>query len=675
MEFLYPSFLWALGILAIPIIIHLFYFRRFKRVEFSNVRMLKEIKEETASRSKLKNLLVLLSRLLAIAALVFAFAQPFLSDGKKIKKGNNAVSVFVDNSFSMNATQNDIPLIDIAKEKAREIVNAYSDQDQIQILTHDFEGRHQRLVSKEDALALVDQIEPSPEVKSMDLILARQAQALNLGEENKVSFIVSDFQRSVADTEAEIDTSYELNLVPIQTAQEANITIDSAWFDSPVAMPNQNNKLNVRITNYSDDVADGLRLSLTQGQEEKPLGSLSINARATIEDTVNISFLKTGYQDAILKISDYPVQFDDTYYLSFYAKEKISVLSINEASGNRYISAMFEALPTFNIINESANQVKYDQLGNNDLVILNDLSAISSGLSSELTDYVMEGGNLLIFPSKRSDIDSYNRMLGRLETDRLGEWTDTERKVNRVNTDEFVFSEVYLDRNRNNLKLPTTQGNFNLSGFQSASQERLLTYRDGKVMLAKYAKGRGNVYLSSAPLDNEYNDIAINAEIFVPMLYKMALASGVKQEIAYTIGKDEVITIDHNNQSADLVYHIKGASEFIPAQTNAGNTTFLTTNNQIRNAGFYDVTLGEQRISRLAYNYDRKESDLRYMSADELRSQYEDWKLNVMESQLNADIGNMVKESNNGIPLWRWCVILALVFLAIEQLLLRFWKS
>lgn len=155
----------------------------------------------------------------------------------------------------------------------------------------------------------------------------------------------------------------------------------------------------------------------------------------------------------------------------------------------------------------------------------------------------------------------------------------------------------------------------------------------------------------------------------------MALASGVKKEIAYTIGKDEVITIDHNNQSADLVYHIKGASEFIPAQTNAGNTTFLTTNNQIRNAGFYDVTLGEQRISRLAYNYDRKESDLRYMSADELRSQYEDWKLNVMESQLNADIGNMVKESNNGIPLWRWCVILALVFLAIEQLLLRFWKS
>lgn len=675
MEFLYPSFLWALGILAIPIIIHLFYFRRFKRVEFSNVRMLKEIKEETASRSKLKNLLVLLSRLLAIATLVFAFAQPFLSDGKKIKKGNNAVSVFVDNSFSMNATQNDIPLIDIAKEKAREIVNAYSDQDQIQILTHDFEGRHQRLVSKEDALALVDQIEPSPEVKSMDLILARQAQALNLGEENKVSFIVSDFQRSVADTEAEIDTSYELNLVPIQTAQEANITIDSAWFDSPVAMPNQNNKLNVRITNHSDDVADGLRLSLTQGQEEKPLGSLSINARATIEDTVNINFLKTGYQDAILKISDYPVQFDDTYYLSFYAKEKISVLSINEASGNRYISAMFEALPTFNIINESANQVKYDQLGNNDLVILNDLSAISSGLSSELTDYVMEGGNLLIFPSKRSDIDSYNRMLGRLETDRLGEWTDTERKVNRVNTDEFVFSEVYLDRNRNNLKLPTTKGNFNLSGFQSASQERLLTYRDGKVMLAKYAKGRGNVYLSSAPLDNEYNDIAINAEIFVPMLYKMALASGVKKEIAYTIGKDEVITIDHNNQSADLVYHIKGASEFIPAQTNAGNTTFLTTNNQIRNAGFYDVTLGEQRISRLAYNYDRKESDLRYMSADELRSQYEDWKLNVMESQLNADIGNMVKESNNGIPLWRWCVILALVFLAIEQLLLRFWKS
>ena len=78
MQFLYPTFLYALLALAIPIIIHLFFFRRFKKVYFTNVRFLKEIKEETSARQRLKNLLVLLMRLLAMAALVLAFAQPFL---------------------------------------------------------------------------------------------------------------------------------------------------------------------------------------------------------------------------------------------------------------------------------------------------------------------------------------------------------------------------------------------------------------------------------------------------------------------------------------------------------------------------------------------------------------------------------------------------------------------
>ena len=45
-SFLYPSFLWALLFVAAPIILHLFNFRKFKKVYFSNVSLLKEIKEE-----------------------------------------------------------------------------------------------------------------------------------------------------------------------------------------------------------------------------------------------------------------------------------------------------------------------------------------------------------------------------------------------------------------------------------------------------------------------------------------------------------------------------------------------------------------------------------------------------------------------------------------------------
>ncbi|NNE29623.1 MAG: hypothetical protein HKN16_08295, partial [Saprospiraceae bacterium] len=125
MQFLFPGFLFALFALAIPVLIHLFYFRRFKKVYFTNVKFLKEVKEETNSRRRLRNFLILLSRLFAFAFIIFAFAQPFLPLDQEVQKGKKAVSVFVDNSFSMNALSEDVPLINQAKQKAREIVQGF----------------------------------------------------------------------------------------------------------------------------------------------------------------------------------------------------------------------------------------------------------------------------------------------------------------------------------------------------------------------------------------------------------------------------------------------------------------------------------------------------------------------------------------------------------------------
>ncbi|HNE48945.1 MAG TPA: BatA domain-containing protein, partial [Saprospiraceae bacterium] len=145
MQFLYPAFLFGLLALAVPVIVHLFYFRKFKTIYFTNVRFLKELKQETSARQKLKNLLVLLMRALAIAAMVFAFAQPFIPKGNVIKHGLKSVSIFIDNSYSMNATDKDLSLFEKAKFKAKELINGYKEEDNFQVLTNDFEGKHQRL--------------------------------------------------------------------------------------------------------------------------------------------------------------------------------------------------------------------------------------------------------------------------------------------------------------------------------------------------------------------------------------------------------------------------------------------------------------------------------------------------------------------------------------------------
>src|SRR5690606_33682993 len=137
MQFLYPAFLWALTALAIPVILHLFYFRRYKTVFFSNLRFLREVKEETSARNRLRNLLILLARLLALALLILAFAQPVIPLRDEVRTGTRHVSLFVDNSFSMQSFGRELSLFDKARQRARDIVTGYGTEDKFQLLGHD----------------------------------------------------------------------------------------------------------------------------------------------------------------------------------------------------------------------------------------------------------------------------------------------------------------------------------------------------------------------------------------------------------------------------------------------------------------------------------------------------------------------------------------------------------
>ncbi len=327
MQFLYPLFLVGALSLAIPVILHLFYFRRFKKVYFTNVRFLKEVKEETSSRSRLRNLLVLLMRLLAFLFLVLAFAQPFIPRGEAVKKGIKAVSVYVDNSFSMSALSQDVPLLEQAKARAREIVKSYNTEDRFQVISNEFSGRQQRLVSQEDALAAIEEIGLAPDARNLSAVLERQKQALSLGKtDNLVAYQLSDFQKSACDIARYADSTVELNLMPLQAVRERNISIDSVWFEAPVQMLNQTNPLFIRIRNHSDEPAENVRLSIQYEGQTKPVGEFAIPPRSMVTDTFNLTILRTGWREAKLSLTDYPVQFDDLYFFSFLVSEKSGYL-------------------------------------------------------------------------------------------------------------------------------------------------------------------------------------------------------------------------------------------------------------------------------------------------------------------------------------------------------------
>jgi len=678
MEFLYPNFLWALLAILIPVIIHLFYFKRFKKVYFSNTKFLKEIKEETTNKNKLKNILVLLSRILAIAFLVFAFAQPYIPVGEKIKKGTVGVSIFIDNSFSMQTMSEDAPLIDKAKDKAAQIIKGFPENAKFQILTNKLYGSEQKWINRQNALEKINEIKLSPLVKKFKNILKRQKQSFENNEiDNKYIYWISDLQKPVFNIDSsDIDTLTEYNIIALQPVREKNISIDTCYWQNPVPVINQANKLVVKISNHSDEDVTDIPLNIDYNDQIYPSGKVAIKANSSKIDTIDFRIKTMGWNEAKINIKDYPVVFDDEYFIAFNVPNKIPVLNINNSNiSNPYLQAVFQTNPIFRFKHENINKIDYSAIDKNRLIILEDVDKISSGLKNSLTEAIANGVNVLVFPSKNADLDTYNSFLSSVNAGILKQYKNEANEANNLNKNEFVFSNVY-DKISKNINPVTVKGFFPITKFQSGNSYHVIKFKNGESFIDRFRYKKGNVYLCSSPFSTDVNDLVKNPDIFIPMIFKMSIYTGNRERLAYFIGKDKSIQID-NIKSSDkgLIKIVGNHIEFIPKQLNTNTGLKIFVSDQILESGIYNVEVNDKKIRKIAFNYDRIESDLDYVSEKEIKKKFNE-KINFFgKNDDNINFTQLIDSKQKGIELWKWAIILALIFLAIEILLLRFWKN
>ena len=669
MQFLYPAFLWALTALAIPIILHLFYFRRYKKVFFSNLRFLREVKEETSARNKLRNLLILLARLLAMAGIIFAFAQPVIPLKNALKAGIRDVSVFIDNSFSMQSFGKDLSLFDKARQKAKEIILGYSSEDRFQVLGHELSSAQQQWVGRDEALIRMEEMEYTPDVKPLSVVIGRQKQSFSHEDGNPVSWIISDFQKTIADI-PNGDSTLTVNILPLRGVQEKNVAIDTAWFESPIQTLNQTSVLLYSLHNYATEDADNIRVTIDLDGQEKPDRTVDITSGQTITDTAKITVLTTGWHELAIRISDFPVTFDDTYYLTFYVDENLKILSINELSENKKVAAIFANAESFILDQSLSNNLQYSAFPDYNLIIVNELTHISSGLISELTRYVAEGGKVLFFPSANGALDQYNELMKAMSASEFKVWDEKERQVGTINTDAFIYKDVF-SRKRANMRLPKVTASYTLTPAGKKGQT-LLSFRDGGDFISFYTPGKGALAVVSAPLDEKINDLTLQPEIFVPLVYKMAIYSSDVRRLAYTIGIDHLVPLDRNDVNLDEEIKITGPSEFIPGLSPLGTKILVDVLEEVKSSGFYEVRQQDKLIAALAFNYDRKESDLALLPIEELTS---NTYLKVWDVSDETDFTQLIESTQQGKPLWKWCIILSLIFIGIEIALIRLWKN
>lgn len=671
MKFVHPEFLWALSLLIVPVIIHLFHFRRYKKIEFTNVAFLKELQKETRSYQKLRNILVLVSRMFAITFLVLAFSQPYVpgSDKQDLSKSEN-VYVYLDNSFSMQTLSSEGPLIEVAREKARSVIKAFGNTQKFRILTND--DRSSEALNKDDALAAVDDIGVAPiQQKMEDIAKGLEFSATrNPAEVNHV-FWISDFQDRQGEV-VSMDTNFSVHLIPLRTNSTANVGIDSAWLEDPVVQLNKQIKLKVQLHNYGqEDITNGSLGFLVNGRSNSVLG-FELPAGAMRELVIDYLPTTSGWKEMELKIEDKDVYFDDSWKMSLHVREKVGILEIRGEEGPNNLSSLFATDSYFDHTVVSEGNIRISGFSELDFIILNEVRELGSGMIENLAEFVRKGGSLFLIPSANPIDGDLNALCEELGLGKYGMLNENPSRVSRLALEDPIFDKVF-DRIPENPDYPVIQKYFEL--ISGGVTEQIMSMTGNAPYLQYVNKEEGKAFQINVPLRQEYSNFQKHA-LFIPVILKMAFNRSVEFPLAYTLARPMPL-IRGMAGLPNLQSSLEIASDdevWVPVVQAQGGRSVIDLGDDVNADGFYRLRSQDSLLQTIAINYDRGESSASYIDEESFRDRFRIEVLDVWSGG-NFPIAAQIEEIRFGKRFWKTCVWLSLLFLAIEILLLRLWTK
>ncbi|WP_298498460.1 BatA domain-containing protein [uncultured Algibacter sp.] len=641
MQFKHPEILYALFLLLIPIIVHLFQLRKFQKVAFTNVAFLKEAILQTRKSSQIKKWLILLTRMLLLAALVFAFAQPFTSKSNNFNIEKETV-IYLDNSFSMQAKGNQGELL---KRAIQDIISNVPENENISIFTNDDVFKNTTIKAiKNDLLKL----EYSSNQLTTEAALLKSKTFFNQKSNTlKNIVLISDFQEDKQVFKTTKDTLINLNIVKLNPINKNNISIDSLYISetNPTAL-----KLKVILKN-SGIAIENLPVSLYNNDNLIAKTSVAINQDAETTFSLPVNETINGK----ITIEDSNLQFDNSLYFNINKAIKINVLSIN-GQDDDFLKRIYTNTE-FNYNSTPINKLNYNLIDTQNLIILNELNSIPVALSSALNQLIKQDGTLILIPSKTIKNASYNQFLMNYNCSFKNLITSNKR-ITTINYSHPLYNNGVFEKQVKNFQYPKVNSFYNVacSGFSS-----VLSFEDGKTFLGQ----RLNTYMFSSALNKDNSNFK-NSPLIVPTLYNIAKQSFKIPQLYYTIGKENTFDVETKMQQDAVLSLVNNDLNMIPKQQYFNNKVVINTSEEPSGAGIYSITNKNSIVKNVSYNYNRNESKLAYRDLSALK--------HVTVSDSVTKIFDTIKSDTKVNALWKWFVIFALALLIIEMLILKFFK-
>jgi hypothetical protein len=201
----------------------------------------------------------------------------------------------------------------------------------------------------------------------------------------------------------------------------------------------------------------------------------------------------------------------------------------------------------------------------------------------------------------------------------------------------------------------------------------ILKFKNDKPFLSRIDQG-GKIFLMASPLETTHTDF-YNHGLFVPVMYRIAASSKKREPKLYYSLPETFLVLRLDSLAADAQVRLVSNEEIIPSQRRAGSDMLLDLPKFALRTGFYKVVASGDTVDLLAFNSGKAESLMAQYKGEEVKSFFgEGNNVNIFSAQNTDTFSNEIKERYLGTPLWKYAVLLALLFLVAEVLLIRFMK-
>ena len=642
MQFKHPEILYFLFLLIVPILVHLFQLRRFKKEFFTNVRFLKALAIQSRKSSQIKKWLLLATRLLFLTALVLAFAQPF-SLSKEKSNSQKELYIILDNSYSMQAKGKKGELLQRA---IQELLETTPENIHFSLLTNTeaFWNTDIKSIQKElqnlqysatpfELDPILNQIQARPSLYQKEIVVISDA----IGLESKQL-------TTIAKTDA-------ITFVVPKAEQQNNVSIDSVFIRQTL---DNFYEIGVQVSNYGENnqpVSMGL-------YNQNKLAAKTMVSLKKQKQVIPFTIPKKAFHGSV-SLVDNGLTFDNTYYFSIGESQKTKVISIGEVAKNAFLSRIYTN-DEFEYQNSTLAQLDYNLIENQDAIVLNEVEEIPQALQTTLHSFVEKGGNLIVIPSVKASISNLNSLVQKTGNTVFKSANTTEKLITKIHFNHPIFRNVF-ENQISNFQYPKTKTSFTITSTSPA----VLSYQDESPFLVSSNTETGNVSVFSAALNMENSNFQ-QSPLIVPVFYQLAQSQEKNEIAARTIGNTNSYFVTTNLDKEGVLTVKNETEQFIPMQQILRTKVKIEFGERPKQAGNFSIFNTKKWIQNISFNFDRSESDL-FQNNEKLLS-------NTNQIDSITTVFERIQSENNDSQIWKWFLIFALLLLVTEMAIIRFMK-